>query len=317
MSRFFITCIIALSCLCPALGQKAVETVYLKNGSQVKGCVSENTDNQRIDVRSSGGSVFVFDFDEVASITQECKGVTQTVYLKNGSIIKGCLVERVPGKTVSVQTQDGNLFKYDVEEISSIKDDYGEKVQKPFEQSRSSSLKSYKGYRGFIDLFGHTDFFNGIYGGEIATIHGYQGCPYLFIGGGIGHVVDYYEYEYYQNINTGERYGSELLYIRVPIYLDVRVDIPFRFGGPFFDLRMGIDAFCGDVIGFDDIYGCYNIYTCLTTGYRVQFEGKGGVNFYLGARFCEPSSFSHASSIKESQLDVTKVSLRFGIGFDF
>ena len=105
MNRLFITCFIALACVCPLFGQKAAETVFLRSGSQVRGYVTDNADNHRINVRTSDGNVFVFDYDEVASITQECKNVFQTVYLKNGSIIKGCLVERVPGKSVSVQTK--------------------------------------------------------------------------------------------------------------------------------------------------------------------------------------------------------------------
>lgn len=317
MNRFFITCFIALACVCPSFGQKAAETVFLKNGSQVRGYVTDNSDNHRINVRSSDGNVFVFDYDEVALITQECKNVFQTVYLKNGSIIKGCLVERVLGKSVSVQTQDGSLFKYNVEDISSINDDFGEKVHKPVEKSQSSNLKSYRGYRGFIDILGHTDFINGIYGGEIATIHGYQGCPYLFIGGGIGHVIEYYIYEYKERLNTGERQWSDLLYLRIPIYLDVRVDIPFRFGGPFFDFRMGIDAFSGEFIGFYNFYDDLNVYTSLTTGYRVQFAGKGGINFYLGASFCEPITSFSRSNYRESHFDITKIAFRFGIGFDF
>jgi len=181
---------------------------------------------------------------------------------------------------------------------------------------QSQSLDSYKGYRGFVDVFGHMDFSHGIYGGEIATIHGYQGCPYLFIGGGVGNVVDYYELVYQENLNTGNRQYSDLLYLRIPIYLDVRVDIPFHFGGPFFDLRMGIDAFSCDFIGFYDFYEDLNVYTSLTTGYRVQFAGKGGVNFYLGARFCEPITLI-SGSYRESHFDITQISLRLGIGFDF
>ena len=182
---------------------------------------------------------------------------------------------------------------------------------------QSQSLDSYTGYRGFVDMFGHMDFSHGIYGGEIATIHGYQGCPYLFIGAGVGNVVDYYELVYQENLNTGNRPYSDLLYLRIPIYFDVRVDIPFRFGGPFFDLRMGVDAFSGEFIGFYDFYADLNVYTSLTTGYRVQFARKGGVNFYLGARFCEPITTFSGSSYRESHFDVTQISLRLGIGFDF
>lgn len=178
-------------------------------------------------------------------------------------------------------------------------------------------LKSYKGYRGFVDILGHTDFMNEVYGGEVTTIHGYQGSPYLFIGGGLGHVVDYYTFEYSEQLGSGFEQWSDLLYVRIPIYMDVRVDVPFQRGGPFFDLRLGVDVFRLECIGFYDFYNDLNVYTSLTTGYRIQSARKGGVNFYLGARFCEPITTTTTSTHKESQLDDWHISLRFGIGFDF
>lgn len=176
---------------------------------------------------------------------------------------------------------------------------------------------SYKGYRGFIDILGHVDFKNFVFCGEIATIHGYQGCPYLFLGGGLGHVIEYYSSEYEETLSTGQKQWSNLLYFRIPLYLDVRVDVPFQHGGPFFDLRMGLDIYSNEHIGFHNFYRDLNVYTCLTAGYRIQSSRKGGVNFYLGARFCEPIAIAVDSRVKQSHLDKWHTSLRFGIGFDF
>ena len=74
---------------------------------------------------------------------------------------------------------------------------------------------SYKGYRGFVDIFGHVDLANFVFGGEIATIHGYQGCPFLFLGGGLGHVIEYYDFEYEERLSTGQKQWSNLLYFRI------------------------------------------------------------------------------------------------------
>jgi hypothetical protein len=34
---------------------------------------------------------------------------TEVVYLKNGSVIKGTIVEQVPGESLKIQTRDGNV----------------------------------------------------------------------------------------------------------------------------------------------------------------------------------------------------------------
>lgn len=45
---------------------------------------------------------------------------TQTVYLKNGSVITGTLLEEVPGKSVKLQTKDGNIFVYGINDVERI-----------------------------------------------------------------------------------------------------------------------------------------------------------------------------------------------------
>ena len=42
------------------------------------------------------------------------------VYLKNGSVIKGEIIEQVPNKSIKIQTSDGNIFVYDFSEIEKI-----------------------------------------------------------------------------------------------------------------------------------------------------------------------------------------------------
>ena len=42
------------------------------------------------------------------------------VYLKNGGIIRGMIIEQVPNVTLKIQTRDGSVFVYKFEEISKI-----------------------------------------------------------------------------------------------------------------------------------------------------------------------------------------------------
>lgn len=42
----------------------------------------------------------------------------EVVYLKNGSIIRGTIIEQIPNETLKIQTKDGNIFVYKFDEIA-------------------------------------------------------------------------------------------------------------------------------------------------------------------------------------------------------
>ena len=46
--------------------------------------------------------------------------IEDVVYLKNGSIIRGIIIEQVPGESIKIQTREGNLFVYQMEQIDRI-----------------------------------------------------------------------------------------------------------------------------------------------------------------------------------------------------
>ena len=55
---------------------------------------------------------------QLSTIAQS--GKKDTIYLKNGSIILGTIIEQVPGKTYKILTSDNNTFTYSVDEIEKI-----------------------------------------------------------------------------------------------------------------------------------------------------------------------------------------------------
>lgn|SRR5690554_1873676 len=69
--------------------------------------------------------------------------IQETVYLKNGSVIKGLVIEQVPNEHVKVQTKDGSIFVYDASEV--------EKITKEA-NSRSSYKNEDYSRKGFIGL---------------------------------------------------------------------------------------------------------------------------------------------------------------------
>jgi hypothetical protein len=53
-----------------------------------------------------------------AGLTMYAQGqMKDVVYLKNGGMVRGIIVEQVPGVSIKIQTNDGNIFVYKIEEI--------------------------------------------------------------------------------------------------------------------------------------------------------------------------------------------------------
>ena len=69
--------------------------------------------------------------------------IQETIYLKNGSVIKGLVIEQVPNEHVKVQTKDGSIFVYDASEV--------EKITKEA-NSRSSYNNEDYSRKGFIGI---------------------------------------------------------------------------------------------------------------------------------------------------------------------
>jgi hypothetical protein len=48
------------------------------------------------------------------------QAMEDVVHLKNGGVIRGIIVEQIPGETLKIQTRDGNIFAYRFDEIAKI-----------------------------------------------------------------------------------------------------------------------------------------------------------------------------------------------------
>ena len=179
----------------------------------------------------------------------------EVVFLKNGSIVRGEITEQIPNESLKIQTADGNIFVFNMEEV--------EKITKEAKKdsTRVSSLKiesnSFrpKGYRGFFDLDG--GFRVGTYGdGYIGftTSHGYQTCPYFFIGAGLG--VEYHV-------------GWSLTFL--PIFGNMHFNFLNKRCSPFLDIKGGYSPVNGK-----------GGYLSTAFGVNYQFTPKVGINFSLG-----------------------------------
>ena len=180
------------------------------------------------------------------------------VYLKNGSIIKGSVIEVIPNGSVKIQTQDGSLFVYDMNEVDRIVSD---------ENSYDSESNRKCGYRGIPDLSVNIGLNDDSYIMLTASYTaGYQINQLIFLGGGIAPAYDF-DYEFI-----------------LPIYSAIRFDFANSRISPFLDARLGyaIDSGTYTYIGA----GCQIKKINLSGGYTfIQTNGRWHGNLcYLGLR---------------------------------
>lgn len=145
------------------------------------------------------------------------------VYLKNGSIIRGMIVEQIPNKTIKIKTADRNLFVFEYDQIEKItKEEIPQEVMVKQESEAPGSQYVVKenGFEGTIDLFlaVQMDWGDPVIG--MHAIAGYRFIPQFFMGGGLG-------VEIYTDGNM------------LPLFLNVRTDFVKAKVTPFFAANVG------------------------------------------------------------------------------
>jgi len=200
--------------------------------------------------------------------TSNAQNVQEVVYLKNGSVVRGVVIEQVPGISLKVQTSDGSIFAYQMSEV--------EKITKETAKSNYSFNRT-QGYKGFIDLgytIGAGDW--GVDRIELTTSHGYQFNPYLYIGAGVS--ANYY-------------YDAELF--GLPFFAHARANLINNSISPYIDFKIGYSII--DIEGFymSPSIGCKIKSFNIGVGYVLQkadvyydwSENIGGISIKLGFEF--------------------------------
>ncbi len=180
---------------------------------------------------------------------------TEVVYLKNGSVIKGVIIEQVPNVSLKIKTGDGSLIICQMNEVEKIiKEERYTRDYRTDIDNRKAARNTLKGYKGFID-FGYiadlSDYdANKV---EISTSHGYQFNNYFYLGGGVA--ADFY---------------TDADLIAVPIFVDFRANFINKKVTPFADIKTGYSV--GDVEG---------LYVSTGIGVRFSLKGKKALNLKL------------------------------------
>lgn len=215
---------------------------------------------------------------------------TEVVYLKNGSVIKGVIIEQVPNVSLKIKTSDGSLIICQMNDVEKItKEERYTRDYRKDANNRKAARNTLKGYKGFID-FGYiadlSDYdANKV---EISTSHGYQFNNYFYLGGGVA--ADFY---------------TDADLIAVPIFVDFRANFINKKVTPFADIKTGYSV--GDVEG---------LYVSTGIGVRFSLKGKKALNLKLEYNYQQYDYYYSGYYINyDDTADLE--GLGFKVGFEF
>lgn len=201
------------------------------------------------------------------------------VFLKNGSIIRGVIMEQVPNESLKIKTADGSIFVYKMDEVEKIAKEEGQTdktLYQQFEEEAKSARKGFypkEGYKGFFNLDYNllTGDFKGTYNFGISTVHGYQLNPYVFAGGGVG-------------AQMWATKGANRIDFSFPLFADIRLTVLKNWISPFAEMRLGytLGSVENEAVNEDFSYGTYfNIFAGVRIGYSKSSAVNVGIGYQL------------------------------------
>ena len=177
------------------------------------------------------------------------------VYLKNGSIIRGVIIEQVPNKSIKIETADGNIFVFQIDEIEKIVKERYRRRDRTF--SKKGLQSGYKGvvelgYQIGIDYYGEDRV-------KLDIINGYQINPYFSLA-----------------LGTGVRYYTWSEDILIPIFADFRINFIDNNISPYLSVGIGYSF---DAIDYFEAVG---FLLNPTAGISFKVSNKSAMNVGIG-----------------------------------
>ena len=175
-------------------------------------------------------------------------GTEEVVYLKNGGIVRGDIIEQVPNEQIKIQTRDGNVFVYQFGEIEKITKENSLSKSKSSEEKLDSekSPKTYfkKGFTGITELGMSMDglTYQLFRLSKVRPVFAFnqvlasRTSQHFSIGMGLG-------LELGRRFKRSDSYYNNPLLIAVPVTLDMRIYFLKKRISPFFNLAPGYSFF--------------------------------------------------------------------------
>lgn len=172
---------------------------------------------------------FIYMFVLLIAAASSMAMAQDVVYLKNGSVIKGSVVEINPSESLKIRTADGSLFVYNMSEVDRIERDNNS-------ISNSSVFDSDEylepGFRGLVDIGANYGFGDAEdnYQVSLAFTGGYQINKLLFVGAGVAPTLNLFDNKWKDEVDAS---------FVIPVFTAVRLDFLNKKVSPFINARIG------------------------------------------------------------------------------
>ncbi len=213
------------------------------------------------------------------ALVGQATNLEEVVYLKNGSIIRGTIIEQVPNQSIKIQTKDGSIFAYSMNEVEKITKETPKaelSAQPVSKKNFDNSKVKEKGYTNITE-------FGGIFKVNdqsalphlftLTTINGYQINRNGAIGFGTG--IEIGKYEKTSRVKTN-------LVLNIPFFIDGRYYIlkkrvtPLLAFGAGYNHSINLSGFAakGGAMAYHQIgirfYAAEKVSLIFSLGYRFQ-----------------------------------------------
>ncbi len=192
------------------------------------------------------------------------QNLQDVIYLKNGSVIRGTLIEQVP--SVKIRTSDGSIWVFEDDQVERISAET--KTQQTNSQGMDMSVyadqPTFSSQRkrqprnvgslshGLRLLCGFTyqqhinKYTCSVFDADISV--GYQLTPKWYAGLGLGDQIylDYWYYGYY-DVNP-------MLVAQMPVFLNIRYDAKPSGVSPMADFRFGYSVTADELVDYSGMY---------------------------------------------------------------
>lgn len=222
----------------------------------------------------------------IISVASHAQSFEDVIFLRDGSVVYGQILEKYPNRSLEIITADKNVFVFDMNEISSFQ------IRKRKIAKQSNFFHSYpaSGYRGRVEV----GYEVGV--GSLAMdrlklniINGYQINEYFTLG-----------------VGTGVRYYLDAEEILVPIYGDFKAN--YMIGDK---ITRFVSLGVGYTFNGSDDFSDVGLFLSPTIGLSYQLSNRNAINISLGY---EVQKLDVTDEILKS-INAGAVSINVGISF--
>ena len=268
----------------PIVNETEIENQNQQQQQQSKTIVSRQENIETVSQSKSADN-----WSQPNYFSQPDHEMKEIIYLSNGSIIRGTIMEQVPNKSIKIQTTDGNIVTCQMDDIEKIV----EEAANFFYISRNNFPVFDLGYKGIIDI----GYYFGIGANQADRINFniINGIKFnQFFSFGIGTGLHYYTFD------------DQFL---IPIFADFRVNFINRAISPYFSFDVGYSFnVSNDFIGEGIL-----INPALGVRFKIseRNEFHVGVGYQMQSRECF-YEYLHSYS---SQINMESIALKVGFSF--